>query len=37
MADRLLRRRDAYQASYITVNAMFAERLAPVVELLAGT
>ncbi|GII63195.1 N5,N10-methylene tetrahydromethanopterin reductase [Sphaerisporangium krabiense] len=36
MADRLLRRRDAYQASYITVNAMFADRLAPVVELLAG-
>ncbi|WP_405143652.1 LLM class flavin-dependent oxidoreductase [Sphaerisporangium sp. NBC_01403] len=37
MADRLLRRRDTHQISYITVNAMFADRLAPVVELLAGT
>ncbi|WP_248962224.1 LLM class flavin-dependent oxidoreductase [Sphaerisporangium perillae] len=37
MADRLLRRRDAHHISYITVNAMFADRLAPVVDLLAGT
>ncbi|MFC4529868.1 LLM class flavin-dependent oxidoreductase [Sphaerisporangium dianthi] len=36
MADRLLRRRDAHQISYITVNAMYADRLAPVVELLSG-
>ncbi|GGK99632.1 N5,N10-methylene tetrahydromethanopterin reductase [Sphaerisporangium melleum] len=36
MADRLLRRRDAHQISYVTVNAMYADRLAPVVELLAG-
>ncbi|WP_214409916.1 LLM class flavin-dependent oxidoreductase [Sphaerisporangium fuscum] len=36
MADRLLRRRDEHQISYITVNAMYADRLAPVVELLAG-
>ncbi|RCG30399.1 LLM class flavin-dependent oxidoreductase [Sphaerisporangium album] len=37
MADRLLRRRDLHEVSYITVNAMYADRLAPVVELLAGT
>ncbi|GII81353.1 N5,N10-methylene tetrahydromethanopterin reductase [Sphaerisporangium rufum] len=37
MADRLLRRRDAHQVSYITVTQMYAERLAPVVELLAGS
>jgi probable F420-dependent oxidoreductase len=37
MADRLLRRRDTHQVSYITVNAMYADRLAPVVELLTGT
>ncbi|MFC4588981.1 LLM class flavin-dependent oxidoreductase [Sphaerisporangium corydalis] len=37
MADRLLRRRDAHQISYITVNAMYADKLASVVELLAGT
>ncbi|MCW2880115.1 MAG: luciferase [Sphaerisporangium sp.] len=37
MADRLLRRRDTHQISYITVNAMYADHLAPVVQLLAGT
>ncbi|MET8142102.1 LLM class flavin-dependent oxidoreductase [Sphaerisporangium sp. NPDC005288] len=37
MADRLLRRRDVHQISYITVNAMYADRLAPVVDLLSGT
>lgn len=36
MADELQRRRDAVGISYITVNAVFVEQLAPVVELLAG-
>ena len=37
MADTLLRRRDRAAVSYITVNAQFADRFAPVIELLAGT
>jgi hypothetical protein len=36
MADELLRRRDAFGASYISVNASYLDQLAPVVELLAG-
>jgi probable F420-dependent oxidoreductase len=36
MADELRRRRDVIGISYISVNAMFVEQLAPVVELLAG-
>jgi hypothetical protein len=36
MADELLRRRDAFGVSYVTVNAAGADALAPVVELLAG-
>ena len=36
MADTLLRRRDRTGVSYVSVNAMFAEQIAPVVELLAG-
>jgi probable F420-dependent oxidoreductase len=36
MADTLLRRRDRSAVSYITVNAMFAEQFAPVIELLTG-
>jgi alkanesulfonate monooxygenase SsuD/methylene tetrahydromethanopterin reductase-like flavin-dependent oxidoreductase (luciferase family) len=35
MADRLLRRRERTGVSYISVNAMFAERFAPVLDLLA--
>ena len=35
MADTLLRRRDRAAASYISVNALFAEQFAPVIELLA--
>lgn len=35
MADTLLRRRDRTGVSYITVNSMFAEQFAPVIELLA--
>jgi probable F420-dependent oxidoreductase len=35
MADTLLRRRDRAAVSYITVNAQFADRFAPVIELLA--
>jgi probable F420-dependent oxidoreductase len=37
MADKLRRRRDELGISYIAVNGMFLEHLAPVVELLAGT
>jgi probable F420-dependent oxidoreductase len=37
MADKLRRRRDELGISYIAVNGMFAEQLAPVVEMLAGT
>ncbi|NUR59971.1 MAG: TIGR03621 family F420-dependent LLM class oxidoreductase [Catenulispora sp.] len=37
MADKLRRRRDELGISYIAVNGMFMEQLAPVVELLAGT
>ncbi|WP_194893589.1 TIGR03621 family F420-dependent LLM class oxidoreductase [Catenulispora pinisilvae] len=37
MADKLRRRRDELGISYIAVNGMFLEKLAPVVELLAGT
>ncbi|WP_020578781.1 TIGR03621 family F420-dependent LLM class oxidoreductase [Actinopolymorpha alba] len=36
MADTLLRRRDALGISYISVNGMFMDQLAPVVERLAG-
>lgn len=36
MAEELCRRRDAFGVSYICVNAMFSEQLAPVVERLAG-
>lgn len=36
MADELQRRRDRLGISYISVNAVFAEQLAPVVELLHG-
>jgi alkanesulfonate monooxygenase SsuD/methylene tetrahydromethanopterin reductase-like flavin-dependent oxidoreductase (luciferase family) len=35
MADTLLRRRDRAAVSYVSVNAMFADRFAPVIELLA--
>ena len=35
MADTLLRRRDRTGVSYVSVNAMFAEQFAPVIELLA--
>lgn len=37
MVDTLRRRRDTAGVSYIAVNAMFMQHLAPVVELLAGT
>ncbi|MFL6112102.1 MAG: TIGR03621 family F420-dependent LLM class oxidoreductase [Catenulispora sp.] len=37
MADKLRRRRDELGISYIAVNGMFLEELAPVVEMLAGT
>ena len=37
MADTLRRRRDRTGVSYVQVNGMFAEKFAPVVELLAGT
>ncbi|NJP25519.1 TIGR03621 family F420-dependent LLM class oxidoreductase [Microbispora hainanensis] len=37
MADTLLRRRDELGLSYITVGGFFADALAPVVELLAGS
>jgi hypothetical protein len=36
MADTLLRRRDRAAVSYISVNALFADRFAPVIELLAS-
>ncbi|MEV6282909.1 LLM class flavin-dependent oxidoreductase [Kribbella sp. NPDC051770] len=36
MADELLRRRDTFGASYISINSAYLEELAPVVELLAG-
>ncbi|MGW5361804.1 TIGR03621 family F420-dependent LLM class oxidoreductase [Actinopolymorpha pittospori] len=36
MADTLLRRRDALGISYVSVNGMFMEEFAPVVERLAG-
>ena len=36
MADKLLRRRERTGVSYLSVNGMFAEAFAPVVELLAG-
>lgn len=36
MADELLRRRDALGVSYTSVNALFIEEFAPVVELLSG-
>jgi probable F420-dependent oxidoreductase len=35
MADALLRRRDRAAVSYISVNALFADQFAPVIELLA--
>lgn len=37
MADKLRRRRDELGISYIAVNGMYLEQLAPVVELLAGS
>jgi probable F420-dependent oxidoreductase len=37
MADTLRRRRDELGISYVSVNAAYADRLAPVVERLAGT
>jgi alkanesulfonate monooxygenase SsuD/methylene tetrahydromethanopterin reductase-like flavin-dependent oxidoreductase (luciferase family) len=37
MADLLRRRRDRYEISYVSTSSLFADRLAPVVELLAGT
>ena len=36
MADTLLRRRDALGISYISVNGMFMDQFAPVIERLAG-
>jgi retinol dehydrogenase 12 len=36
MADTLLRRRDRAAVSYVSVNAMFTEQFAPVIELLAN-
>lgn len=36
IADTLLRRRERTGVSYISVNAMFADRFAPVIELLTG-
>jgi hypothetical protein len=36
MADEIERRRDAFGFSYITVNAMYVEEFAPVVDLLDG-
>lgn len=36
MADELLRRRDAFGTTYVTVNSIFMDTLAPVVERLAG-
>jgi probable F420-dependent oxidoreductase len=36
MADELQRRRDTLGTSYVTVNAAFADKLAPIVELLSG-
>jgi alkanesulfonate monooxygenase SsuD/methylene tetrahydromethanopterin reductase-like flavin-dependent oxidoreductase (luciferase family) len=36
MADELRRRRDTMGVSYVSVGEMFAERFAPVAELLAG-
>jgi probable F420-dependent oxidoreductase len=36
MADTLLRRRDRAAVSYVSVNAMFADQFAPVIELLAN-
>jgi probable F420-dependent oxidoreductase len=36
IADQLLRRREKYGISYIAVNAMFAERFAPVIDRLRG-
>ncbi|MGE0299586.1 LLM class flavin-dependent oxidoreductase [Pseudonocardia sp.] len=36
MADELLRRRDALGISYVKVNSLYLEEMAPVVELLAG-
>jgi hypothetical protein len=36
-ADTLLRRREEFGVSYLTVNSGFLEQLAPVVELLRGS
>jgi alkanesulfonate monooxygenase SsuD/methylene tetrahydromethanopterin reductase-like flavin-dependent oxidoreductase (luciferase family) len=36
IADELRRRRDTFDVSYVTVNAAFADALAPVVEQLTG-
>ena len=37
MADLLRRRRDRFGISYLSTSSLFADRLAPVVEVLAGT
>ncbi|MGE3289349.1 MAG: LLM class flavin-dependent oxidoreductase [Pseudonocardia sp.] len=37
MADELLRRRDTLGISYVKINSMYLEEMAPVVELLSGT
>jgi alkanesulfonate monooxygenase SsuD/methylene tetrahydromethanopterin reductase-like flavin-dependent oxidoreductase (luciferase family) len=36
MADELQRRREEFGTSYVTVNAEYLERFAPVIEILAG-
>jgi hypothetical protein len=36
IGDELRRRRDTLDVSYVTVNAAFADAMAPVVELLTG-
>jgi alkanesulfonate monooxygenase SsuD/methylene tetrahydromethanopterin reductase-like flavin-dependent oxidoreductase (luciferase family) len=37
MADELLRRREAFGVSYVSINAAFMEQMVPVAELLNGT
>jgi hypothetical protein len=36
MADEIQRRRDVFGFSYVTVNAMYLDEFAPVVDLLNG-
>jgi hypothetical protein len=36
MADEIQRRRDLFGHSYVTVNALYLDEFAPVVELLHG-